>query len=507
MSGYIAYKGTYNPAAKYARYDMVIYNNQAYFASLAVSAYVLPPTYPWVAFSGSSATLSSRVDAMASSLSGIRLSTASNTSNIEQILIDNRRQDTSLTDARTRLTAVESTNTQQSTNISSLQAANASLATRLLAAEALNTQQSTTITALQASVRTLQTQMTQVLASFQQLGLTDTTLTLTPSGGNIALSALLTKMLNVQINILPSLPEMALRSLFGTLLSRMSGLESNVADISGVRLASEEAKSALNDIHDAMQDVSGALLQLKVATAQSDLSGVLVRLADLEAAPGFDPAGVNAVITDLSGNLAYYKSTNDAAVSAAASAASAAQSAADAAASAASTAASAASAAQSTADTKVAQSDYNAFVIATNTSLDSKALASDLTTGLAAKADASAVALKEDIGRIHKIDMVTTDVSGVNPAYWLGSLSSVIGAIVVEGKVAELVFAEGNPLSHFLDAANEVAVGTAFRFKNSGNQEWGINLGSGAAPGPAIAIAVGETMTVVKVGVQAWKVL
>ena len=394
----------------------------------------------------------------------------------------------------------ETLNTQQSATISSL-------LSRLTTAETLNTQQNASIATLQASVRTLQTQMTQVLASFQQLGLTDTALTLTPSGGNIALSALLAKLLNIEINILPSIPEMALRSLFGNLLFRIGGLETNVADISGVRLASEEAKSSAQLARDALQDVSGALLQLEIATRASDLSGVLVRVSALEQAPGFDATALEARLTSAEGALGAKadQSYVDSAVAdkALASDLSALDTRVGSAESSLTSADGRLSALETAVPSKVAQADYDVYVASNDALVASKADAS----ALASKADASAVALKEDIGRIHKIDMVTTDVSGVNGAYWIDSLGSVIGAIVAEGKVAELIFAEGAPLSHFLNVANEVAVGTAFRFKNSGNQEWIINLGSGGAPGPAIAIAVGELMTVVKTGVQAWKVL
>lgn len=284
------------------------------------------------------------------------------------------------------------------------------------------------------------------------------------TGGRIPFTQLINALIDIPRIISLGGEEMSVRSALGRLFSRVVATEANVADISGVRLAAEEAKSALNDIHDAMQDVSGALLQLSVATAASDLSGVLVRVAALEAAPGFDPTAVNAVIADLSGNLAYYKTTNDAAVDAAQSAADAAQSTADAAASAASAAQSAADLAQSTADTKVAQSDYNAFVIATNASLDSKAVASDVTTALAAKADASALADKEDKGLAHSLIVEEISTAGISGAYWGESIGATIATAMDAAKLVSYVF--DAPAGEITIPVGSPAAGALRRLKN-----------------------------------------
>ena len=320
------------------------------------------------------------------------------------------------------------------------------------------------------------------------------------SGGNILLSDLITALLDVPGIISVGSEEMSVRSALGRLFSNFSSLSANVADISGVRLAAEEAKSALNDITDAMQDVSGALLELRVATAASDLSGVLVRVAALEAAPGFDSTALEAVVADLSGNLAYYKTTNDAAVSAAAGAASAAQSTADDAASAAAAAQSAADLAQSTADTKVAQSDYNAFVIATNASLDSKALASDLVSGLAAKADASALAGKEDKGLAHALIVEEISTAGISGAYWSETIGATIATAMDAAKLVSYIF--DAPAAEIVLPAGSPATGALRRLKNGhASAELAVSLG-----GVSYVLVAGEIMSWVSDG-SAWKLV
>jgi hypothetical protein len=321
------------------------------------------------------------------------------------------------------------------------------------------------------------------------------------TGGRLAFTQLLNSLLDVPgIISLGDLEPMSVRSALGRLFSNFSGLAANVADISGVRLAAEEAKSALNDITDAMQDVSGALLELRTATLGSDLSGVLVRVAALESAPGFDPAGVNAVIADLSGNLAYYKTTNDAAVASAQSAADSASTAAAAAQSSADAAASAASLAQSTADTKVAQSDYNAFVIATNSSLDSKALASDLVSGLAAKADASALDAKEDKGLAHSLVVEEISTAGISGAYWAETIGATIATALDAAKLVSYIF--DGPAAEIVLPAGSPAAGALRRLKNGhASAELPVSLG-----GVSYVLVAGEIMSFVFDG-SAWKMV
>ena len=324
-------------------------------------------------------------------------------------------------------------------------------------------------------------------------------------GGAVVLKDLLNKLLDIPIYSVDNV-EMPLRSLFGSLFTSVAAVSASVADISGVRLAAEEAKSALNDITDAMQDVSGALLQLKVATAQSDLSGVLVRVAALEAVPAVDLTTVNSRLDAAEGALvlkaaqadvdaALLLKANQSEFTAVADRVTALEGG-----NGGSTAR--LDALEAALPSKVAQADYDVYVAANDAAVAAAAGAA-ATAQAAADAAAAAVAGKEDIGRLHKIDMVLTDVSGVNAAYWASSLDATIGAIVDAGKVAE--FINGDVTSHFLSAADAAATGTAYRFKNSGAYNWIIVLGSQG--GTSIEVIPGELMTVVKEASGAWKVM
>ena len=341
------------------------------------------------------------------------------------------------------------------------------------------------------------------------------------TGGRVVLEALLDRLLDTEL-ILAGQGRMALRSLFGSLLTRLGSVEANVADISGVRLASEEAKSALNDIKDAMQDVSGALLQLAVATAESDLAGVLGRVTALEAAPGFDSAPILATIADLSGVAHLGAAT---AQTAAADVLLAAGAIADLSGNVrgrvdaveAWNAGSRLDTVESAVASKVAQADYDLVVAALQTSVASKVAQADydtaiggINTALSAKAEASDLAAKANAADVDAKGVVTrmeTDVisfTGINSAYW-GGLIQGIRLSGLAGRLPVVDINDGAGLSFFLGAGDQPA-GTLFRVRNAGTYAFTINMGSDAAPSTAVEVVPGETLALVSSG-SAWSLV
>lgn len=327
-------------------------------------------------------------------------------------------------------------------------------------------------------------------------------------GGSVLLSNLINALLDVPGIISEGGLEMSLRSAFGRLFTRVASTEATVADISGVRLAAEEAKSALNDIKDAMQDVSGALLELATATAASDLAGVLGRVAALEAIPAVDLTTVNGRLDAAEGAIVMKASqadvdaalllkANQSEFTAVADRVTALEGG-----SGGSTAR--LDALEAALPSKVAQADYDVYVAANDAAVTAAAGAAS-TAQAAADAAAAVAAAAEVKGRIHKTDIVTTDVSGVNGAYWMGSLDGVIGAIVAVGKVAEFIVDGSNTISHFLSIADAAVAGDTYRFKNgSAAALWTPVLGSQG--GMLVEVQPGETVTVVKVA-DGWKML
>jgi len=315
------------------------------------------------------------------------------------------------------------------------------------------------------------------------------------TGGRVVLEELLNKLLDTELS-LEGLGRMALRSLFGTLLTRLGSVEANVADISGVRLASEEAKSALNDITDAMQDVSGALLALSIATAASDISGVLQRVSALESAPGFDSAPLEALVADLSG-VAHLGATTAQAAAAAVLVVEGAvtdlsgnvRGRVDALE--ALGAGSRLDAVESGLASKVAQADYDSYVAANDAAVAAKAEATDL----AAKADASAVDAK---GIFTKMETDVISFTGINSEYW-GGIIGQIAASVAAGRLPVIDYNDGAGLSFFLGVGAGTS-GQLARFRNAGTYAITINMGSGEAPSTAVEIAAGETLSVVSTG-------
>jgi hypothetical protein len=328
-------------------------------------------------------------------------------------------------------------------------------------------------------------------------------------GGSVVLKDLLNALLDLPIYSIAGVEDMPLRSVFSLLFTRVTGVESSVADISGVRLAAEEAKSALNDIKDAMQDVSGALLELATATAASDLAGVLGRVTALEAIPAVDLTTVNSRLDAAEGAItlkasqldvdaALLNKANQAEFTAVADRVTALEGGNG-------TVGSRLDAVEAALPSKVAQADYDVYVASNDAAVAAAASAASAAQ-TAADAAATAVAGKEDKGRIHKIDMVTTDVSGVNAAYWMNSLDSTIGAIVTAGKIAEFIADGSNEISHFLSLADAAVAGDAYRFKNgSASADWRIVLGSQG--GESVLVVPGETVTVVYAGSGVWKIL
>lgn len=329
-------------------------------------------------------------------------------------------------------------------------------------------------------------------------------------GGRVVLEALLNNLLDTELS-LEGLGRMPLRSLFGSILSRVSAAESNIADISGVRLAAEEAKSALNDITDAMQDVSGALLALSIATAASDISGVLTRVAALESAPGFDSAPLLASIADLSGvaHLAATTATGAAADVLVASAAIAdlsgnvrgrvdaveawnAGSRLDTVESAVASKVAQAdydlvvAALQTSVASKVAQADYDTAISAINTSLAGKAEAADL----AAKADASAVEAK---GYFTSMEADFVSYTGINGAYW-GGLTQSVRISALAGKLVVVDYNDA-PVTVALEAGAGSA-GQVVRIRNGGSTHpFTVEMGSQESPIAEVEIQAGETVT------------
>jgi hypothetical protein len=265
------------------------------------------------------------------------------------------------------------------------------------------------------------------------------------SGGAIQLSDLLNYLLDIPFSV--SGVEMPIRSLFGSLLSRVSGVEANVADISGVRLAAEEAKSALNDITDAMQDVSGALVELRTATLQSDLSGVLVRVAALE---GVAPVDLSGVLTRLDGaesqiallanvklDIATYDGEKvsfaaagdlanlDTRVGAAESGLTSAGSRLD--------------ALESAVPSKVAQADYDVYVAANDAAVAAAASAASSAASDAAAASALASAA-EVKGLMSKLEVEDNSTAGISGAYWAETQGATLAGIMDAGKIASYLF-------------------------------------------------------------------
>lgn len=317
-------------------------------------------------------------------------------------------------------------------------------------------------------------------------------------GGRVLLESLLNNLLDLNISFPQLETQMPLRSLFGSILTRLSAVETfdSAADI---RLAAEEAKSAADDVREALQDASGTLLQLAIATAQSDLSGVIQRVSALESAPGFDATAINATIADLSG-VAHLAATT--AQGAAADVLAAAGAIADlsgnvnprVAAVEAWNAGSRLDAVEAGVASKVAQADYDTYVAATDAAIAAKADASAL-------ADYALSANVEEKGRLTEIESEVISFTGINSGYWAGLITG-IRLTVEAGKLAIVDYNDGAGLSFFLGLAP--ATNQAYRVKNAGTYAISINPGSEAAPAPEpIEVQPGETITFVWNG-TAW---
>jgi hypothetical protein len=277
------------------------------------------------------------------------------------------------------------------------------------------------------------------------LRLADSAITLEASaefGGTIVLKDLLNKLLDLPIYSVAGV-EMPIRSLFGSLFSRVAGVEGSVADISGVRLAAEEAKSALNDIKDAMQDVSGALLELATATAASDLAGVLGRVTALEAVPPADLSSVESRLTTAETAIISKASQIDVDSALAAKASAAEVSALDtrvgSAESSLTSAGGRLDALESALPGKVSQGDYDVYVAANDAAVGAAAAAAG-TAQAAADAAAIVAAAAEVKGLVSKMIVETHNTAGVSSVYWGESIGAILMTAMEAGKVAEYIF-------------------------------------------------------------------
>lgn len=418
MSSYISFKGTYSVASLYSKNDLVFFNNIPYISKQVVRPYTFNPT----------------------------------STNAWMPLTQN-------------ITSQSQAQTQQ-------------INTLLTLVNALNTkvgQQQETIEILQQSVASLTASYTSTIASFQQqlegvqsrfqsLRLTSSGLQLSGSQSIVSFSDLLNSLADSEIFISNNGLEMAsIRSAFGRIYSRLVSAESQLTDISGIKIATLEAQAAANLLTDSLQDVSGALLSLQVATAQSDLSGVLVRLQAIEAAPGFDAAPLTAAIADLSGNYYAYKTTNDEFTFLLASS----------------------KVDVSTYDAAMAEKASSADLLAANSRIDSveasvinaQASADGAVTAAAAAqsaADAAASAAStaqatadaaEVKGYMSALEVVENSTAGVSAAYWGETQGATLAGLLNGGAIVNYLYDAPSP--NLVLPVGEPATGKVWRLRNA----------------------------------------
>jgi hypothetical protein len=330
---------------------------------------------------------------------------------------------------------------------------------------------------------------------------------------------LLQTLLSIEIEI-PTQGIMSLRSAFNRLFAKVAADEAAIADISGNRIpalvsetsanaAADALRQAIQDAKDATQDTATAAAQLAAASAAMDIAAVADRVTALEGAPAFDATAITGRLDAAEAAIGGKADTTYVDAGLAAKAATADLSALDTRVAATEAADSAAAgrldALEAAVPSKVAQADYD-VAIASLTAAAGAAQSTADGAATAAAAAAAAVAGKEDMGRLHKTDYELVDVSGVNAAYWAGSLNATIGNIVAAGKVAMFRADGANTISHFLNVADAAVAGDTYRFSNkSAEALWAIVLGSQG--GQRVEVLPGETVTVVSAGSQAWNIL
>lgn len=332
-------------------------------------------------------------------------------------------------------------------------------------------------------------------------------ISLLPNGGTLSYADLLPRLLDVPVKI-GDLSIMAFRSALGRMLARLAAEEAATVDISANRLpavaslivsneALDAARELAQQLRDAQQDVSGALLQLAAASAQSDIAAVSARVTVLESAPAFDATAILASLADVSG----------AAYSAAAAAAGALY---------------AAQAAQSTADSKTDSAYVDSAVAAAVAGLASESYVDtavgSAVSGLAAtsyvdsavlsavaplatSADlSSGLAAKEDKGLVSALIVEQISTVGVSAAYWAETIGSVIAAAADAGKIADYAF--DAPASEIVLPAGTPAAGAVRRIRNAHESAvLPVSLG-----GSSYEIVAGET-AVFQYSGSAWRLL
>jgi hypothetical protein len=313
------------------------------------------------------------------------------------------------------------------------------------------------------------------------LRLGESTITLEASaefGGSIVLKELLNKLLDIPIFSIEGV-EMPIRSLFGSLLSRVAVAESVTADLSGVRIPAvlnevvnnaslDAARELAQQLKDSSQDASGVLIALAAASAASDITGLSTRVTALEAIPPADLSSVEGRLT--TAETAIIAKADQAAVDSAlaAKAAAADLSALDTRVGSAegsiTSAASRLDAVEGALPGKVSQGDYDVYVAANDAAVGAAAAAA-ATAQTAADAAAAVAAAAEVKGLVSKMTVEDLSTVGVNAAYWIDGLGATLATAMDAGKLMSYNF--DAPATEVVLPAGSPAAGAVRRLRNA----------------------------------------
>jgi hypothetical protein len=337
-------------------------------------------------------------------------------------------------------------------------------------------------------------------------------------GGRIELKELLNKILDIPIYSYQGV-EMPIRSIFGQLFTRLAAEEEATLDISNNKIPAvlnevinnaslDEARALAQELKDAAQDASGALVELAAASAAASISGLEERLTAVEAGvSAVDLSGVTsrldgaeaqiAQLIDQKLDLATYEgekpmfatasdySNLDARVQGAEMSINGNAERLD--------------AIESALPTKVAQADYDVAVAHLTASVDSAQAAADIADSNAQQA-LTALEDKESKGLVSKLVVEEITTAGISFAYWGETIGATIADNMDQGKLVNYLF--DAPASEITLPAGTPEAGAVRRLRN-GNASGVLPVSLG---GESYEIQAGETM-VFQYNGTAWRLI
>jgi len=353
------------------------------------------------------------------------------------------------------------------------------------------------------------------------LRLGDSAITLEASaefGGSIVLKELLDKLLDIPIFSIEGV-EMPIRSLFGSLFSRVAAGEAVTADLSGVRIPAvlnevvnnaslDAAREAAQLLKDSVQDASGVLIALAAGTASADIASLSERLGLVEAGAGaVDLSGVFArldgaesqiaILIDQKVDLPTYEAekanfasagdlsnltirvdANELSISGNSARL---------------------DAVEVAIPTKVAQADYDVAVAHLTASVATAQAAAESASTAASTAQTLAEGA-EVKGLMSKMIVETHNTAGISETYWAETIGGVLMATMEAGKVAEYIF--DGPATVALVPSEVYYVNKVLRLRN-GNESGLLTVTLG---GQSYEIVEKETVTLHYDG-GSWKLM